>query len=240
MIEHYLSFDLGAESGRVILGTLDDDGRLKIEQLHRFPNGMINVMGNLHWDILGLYREMLEAMRICAGNPTSLPVAIGVDTWGLDFALLDTKGVLIGAPWAYRDQRTCGAMEEFLSRTTRERLYQLTGIAFFPFSTLFQLYSMVRDKSPQLEIASDLLFIPDLLNYFITGVKQSEFTFATTSQLYNPRTGDWEDEIFDQLAVPKDMMQKVVQPGTIIEELSGSVSAQTGLKGIFYFLVYCI
>lgn len=232
MIEHYLSFDFGAESGRAILGTLDDDGLLQIEQLHRFHNGMIDVMGSLHWDTLGLYREMLEGMHICAENHTSQPVAIGVDTWGVDFALLDTHGALIGAPWAYRDQRTCGAMEEFLSKISRERLYQLTGTAFFPFNTLFQLYSMVRDQSPQLEIASDLLFIPDLLNYFITGVKQSEFTFATTSQLYNPRISDWEDEVFDQLALPKGMMQKVVQPGTIVEELSGSVSAQTGLKGI--------
>lgn len=232
MIEHYLAFDLGAESGRAVLGRLDDTGRLQISHLHRFPNRMINVIGNLHWDVLGLYGEMLEAMRICTTNHTSSPMSIGVDTWGVDFALLDAEGNLIGAPFAYRDRRTHGAMEEFLSKISRERLYQLTGIQLLPNNTVFQLYSMVRDKSPQLEIASDLLFMPDLFNYFLTGIKKSEFTIATTSQLYNPRIGYWESEIFEQLAVPKGIMQEIVQPGTIIGELTENISAQTGLKKI--------
>jgi len=189
-------------------------------------------MGSLHWDVLGLYREMLKGMRLCAANQTSSPMSIGVDTWGLDFALLDAKGVLLGAPFTYRDRRTRGAMEEFFSRISRGRLYQLTGTQVLPINTVFQLYSMVRDRNPQLEIASDLLFIPDLFDYFFTGVKRSEFTFATTSQLYNPRTGDWEDEIFEHLALSKDIMQEIVQPGTIIGELTENLAIQTGLRGV--------
>jgi len=146
--------------------------------------------------------------------------------------LFDAQGVLIGAPFTYRDRRTHGAMEEFLSKIPREKLYQLTGIQFLPFNTVFQLYSMVRDKSPQLKIASSLLFIADIFNYFFTGIKKSEFTFATTSQLYNPRTSDWEDEIFECLTVSKSIMQEIVQPGTIVGELTEDIGTQTGLKGI--------
>jgi rhamnulokinase len=232
MIERYLAFDLGAESGRAIVGTLDDEGLLQIEELHRFPNSMIPVRGSLYWDILGMYQQIVEGIRVFAAKYTVPPVAMGVDTWGIDFMLLDAHGALMGPPFAYRDRRTCGAMEEFLSRVTKERLYQLTGVAFFPFNTLFQLYSMVRDGSPQLGIAAALLFIPDVLNYFITGVKRTELSFATTSQLFNPRTGDWEEEIFRHLGVPKSIMQRVVQPGTFVGELSEDLSIHVGLARI--------
>lgn len=173
MTEYYLAFDLGAESGRTILGRLDDAGCLQLSQLHRFPNRMINVLGNLHWDVLGLYTEMLEGMRICATSYTPSPMSIGVDTWGVDFGLFDARGVMIGAPFAYRDRRSQGAREGFFLKMPKERLYQLTGIQFLPTNTIFQLYSMVRDKSPQLEIASDLLFMSDIFNYFFTAVKKN-------------------------------------------------------------------
>ncbi len=232
MTEHYLAFDLGAESGRAILGRLGNAGRLQISQLHRFPNGLINVLDNLLWNVLGLYAEMLQGMRICATDYTSSPMSIAMDTWGVDFALLDARGILDGAPSAYRGRRTHEAMEEFFSKISRERLYQLTGIQFLPNNTIFQLYSMARDKSPQLKIASDLLFMPDIFNYFFTGIKKSEFTVATTSQLYNPRTGCWESEIFEQLGVPKGIMQEIVQPGTTIGGLTENISVQTGLKRV--------
>lgn len=233
MTEYYLAFDLGAESGRAILGKLDDAGCLQLNELHRFPNRLVNVLGNLHRDVLGLYTEMLEGMRICATSYTPSPMSIGVDTWGVDFGLLDARGVLIRMPFplAYWDRRSRGVREEFFLKMPWERLYQLTGIQFLPMNTIFRLYSMVRDKSPQLEIASDLLFMPDIFNYFFTGVKKTEFTVATTSQLYNPRTGCWESEIFKQLTVPESIMQEIIQPGTIIGELTENVSAQTGLKG---------
>ena len=141
MIEHYLAFDLGAGSIRTILGRLDD-GHLQISQLHSFPNEIINVMGHLHWDVLGIYQEMLHGMCTCAANHSCSPVSIGVDTWGIDFGLFDAFGNLIGAPFSYRDPRTRGAMEEFFQKIPRERLHQLTGLEFRPIHTLFQLYSM--------------------------------------------------------------------------------------------------
>ncbi len=232
MSELYLTFDLGAGTIRTILGRWDGDGHLQISQLRSSPNEIINVMGNLHWDILGIYREVLEGMRLCAAKHTRSPVSLGVDTWGLDFGLLDGRGNLIGLPFSYRDSRTRGMREEFSAKISRERLHQLTGLEFRQTYTLFQLYSMVRDKSPQLEIASDLLFMPDIFNYFLTGIKKTEFTEATTSALYNPSTGDWDDEIFRQLGVPKSLMQEIVPSEAIIGSLSENISAQTGLEGI--------
>ena len=231
MSEHYLALDLGAGSGRVILGRLEE-GRLEISQLHSFPNEMVKVRGHLHWDVLGLYRELLEGMRRCAAEHTRSPLGIGVDTWGLDFGLLDAQGNLLGMPFSYRDQRTRGTMEAFHSKISRERLYQLTGLEYRPLYTVFQLYSMVRDRSPQLEMATDLLFIPDIFNYFFTGVKKTEFSFAAGSQLYNPATGNWDDEIFAQLTVPKSLMPEIVPTGTIIGELTENICARTGLKKV--------
>jgi len=227
--ERYLAFDLGAESGRAILGDLEEDGRLGIAEIHRFPNSPINVQGHLHWDAPALYEEMLRAMSLCARDHTASPTSIGVDTWGVDFALLDRQGKLTGLPFSYRDPRTRGAMESFWTLLSRERLYELTGIQFLPMNSLYQLHAMVRDRSPQLEAAADLLFMPDLFNYWLSGVKKTEFTFATTSQLYNPRAGDWEPEIFDRLGASRGLMQEVVPPGTVLGEIAESVSGRTGL-----------
>ncbi|MDP2918688.1 MAG: rhamnulokinase family protein [Dehalococcoidia bacterium] len=232
MAEHYLAFDLGASSGRAILGRFGDDNRLQIREVHRFPNQMLNVMGTLHWDVFRLYEEILQGMRILATGYASSPAGIGIDTWGIDFGLFDAQGSLIGNPVAYRDRRTEGAMQEFFSKLPRKKLFALTGIQFLPFNTVFQLYAMVRDKSPQLDIAADLLFIPDIFNYFLTGIRKTEFTFATTSQLYNPVTNAWDDEIFRQLRIPKNLMQEVVPPGTVLGKHTENVSALTGLQPV--------
>jgi rhamnulokinase len=232
MVEHYLAFDLGAESGRAFLGTLSDDGRLEINNLHRFPNKMVNVRGSLHWDTQRLFEEMLNSMRICAASHIKSPVSIGIDTWGVDFALLDDEGVLTGEPFAYRDSRHQKAMEEFLTKMPRGRLYQLTGIQLMPINSVFQLYAMALERSPQLVSATDLLFMPDLFNYFLTGIKKSEFTIATTSQLYNPVTAGWDTEIFENLGISKDMMQEIVPPGAILGDLAENITTQTGLNEV--------
>lgn len=232
MGERYLAIDLGAESGRAFLGNLEQDGCLGIEEILRFPNGPVKVRGHLHWDVPILHEEMLRAMSRCARDHTPSPAGIGVDTWGVDFALLDRRGELIGLPFAYRDPRTRGAMESFWTLLSRERLYELTGIQFLPFNSVYQLYAMVRDRSPELEDASDLLFMPDLFNYWLSGIKKTEFTLATTSQLYNSRTGDWDPEIFGHLAVPRNLMQEVVQPGTVLGEISETVRNRTGLRRV--------
>ena len=227
----FLAFDLGAESGRAMLGSLRD-GRLDIRELHRFPNAMASLRGHLHWDIVQLFQEMKRAMTICASEVTPQPESIAVDTWGVDFGLLASDGSLLGFPYAYRDSRTHGAMAQFFQRVPRERIYELTGIQFLPLNSLFQLFAMVRDGSPLLAAAADLLFMPDLFNYLLTGEKQTEFTFATTSQLYNPVKAGWEVELLDALGVSPDIMQDIVPPGTVIGTLDDEASRETGLARV--------
>ncbi len=226
----YLAFDLGAESGRAILGTLTERGLLKTKQIHRFSNRPLDINGRLHWDVPRLYRNIIKSLIMCRVDHGGMPDSIGVDTWGIDFGLLDRHGQMIGLPHAYRDEYTQGMMDEFCKIMPAVKLYELTGIQMLPINTVFQLYSMVRSKDPRLEIAQDLLFMPDLLNYFLTGVKRSEFTVATTSQLFNPRRGTWENKVFAALGLKSELMQEIVKPGTIIAPLSGSFCRATQLE----------
>jgi len=229
---NYLAFDLGAESCRAIIGNLDDNNKLQIKQLHRSPNGMINVRGTLHWDIIGIYREMLTGLNIAAAQCGDTTESIGIDTWGVDFGLFDNQGKLIGNPVAYRDRRRVMAVDEFLSKISREKLYELTASQTSFVNTIFELYALAKEKSPQLGIARDLLFIPDIFNYFLTGQKSTEFTFATTSQLYNIRTRSWEKEIFTQLGISIDIMQKVIRHGTVVGMVEPEICKETGLNEI--------
>jgi rhamnulokinase len=227
---NYLAFDLGAESGRAMLGQLDENNNLQIKQLHRFPNGMINVRGILHWDVLGMYREMLTGITAAVAQSGGKVDSIGFDTWGVDFGLFDSRGMLIGDPIAYRDSRRLPAMQEFLKKMPREKLYELTSIQMQYFNTIFELYAMTREKNPQLKIVKDLLFMPDIFNYFFTGKKATEFSFATTTQLYNIRTDAWEKELFTQIGVSPDIMQKVVRHGTVIGMVEPEIRKMTGLN----------
>ena len=229
---NYLAFDLGAESCRAMLGILDDNNKLQINQLHRSSNGMISVRGNLHWDILGMYREMLTGLNAAATHCGDTAESIGIDTWGVDFSLFDNQGILIGNPIAYRDHRRLLAMNELLSKITREKLYELTASQTSYVNTIFGLYALANEKSRQLEIAKDLLFIPDIFNYFLTGNKSTEFTFATTSQLYNIRTNSWEKEIFSQIGISADIMQKVIRHGTVIGMVGPEIRQETGINEI--------
>jgi rhamnulokinase len=226
----FLAFDLGAASGRAILGHLETD-HLIIQELYRFSNGMLPVRGHLHWNIYQLFEEIQNGLAICAQKAHIDSLAI--DTWGVDFGLLARDGTILGLPFAYRDAYTQGAMEEFFEMIPRERVYSLTGIQFLPFNSLFQLHAMKRDKSPLLEAASDLLFMPDLFQYLLTGKKKTEFTFATTTQLYNPKKGEWEEELFDALGLSRSLMQEIVQPGTKIGILDERITNQLGWKDVF-------
>jgi len=223
----FLAFDLGAESGRAMVGRLEA-GRLQLNEIRRFANTMVSLNGHLHWNVPELFEEVMEGLSACAEAGHAIE-SVGVDTWGVDFGFLDADGNPLGLPYAYRDERTQGAMEAFFARMTRERVYELTGVQFLRFNSLFQLFPMVRDRSPILDQARDLLFMPDLFNYLLTREKKSEFTFATTSQLYNPRSGQWEQELFDALEIPITLMQEIVPPGTVIGELSEEVGVETGL-----------
>ncbi len=226
---HMLAFDLGAESGRAVVGKLQE-GRLSIREIHRFANTPLQVLGHLHWDVYSLLEEIRKAMRLCTAEIPGRLESLAVDTWGVDFGLLARDGSLLGLPFCYRDPRTKGAMEEFFNLVTREALYDLTGIQFMPFNSLFQLYSMVRDRSPLLDAGSDLLFMPDLFSYLLTGMKHSEFTIATTSQMFNPRTGAWNPGLFQAMGLSKDILEDVIPPGTVLGPLLRDIGHHAGLE----------
>jgi rhamnulokinase len=217
----FLALDLGAESGRAILGSLERQ-RLQIKEISRFPNQMLPIHGHLYWNVFRLFEEVRKGLGICLAEIKVNSLAL--DTWGVDFGFLAEDGTIIGLPFAYRDPHTKGIMEEFFEKIPEKKVYQLTGIQFLQFNSLFQLYAMKKEKSSLLEAAADLLFMPDLFNYLLTGKKKTEFTFATTSQLYNPTKGDWEEELFKALEIPKTLVQEIVQPGTIIGELDYNIS----------------
>lgn len=226
----YLAFDLGASSGRGVLGKLDK-GKISLQEINRFYNGMTTLLGKYHWDFLRLFDEIKRGIAACADMELK-PESIGLDTWGVDYALFDKQGSMLGVPYAYRDHRTDNAMEEVFRIIPKERVYELTGIQFMQFNTIFQLYAAKRDGLPVMDLATDLLFVPDIINYFLTGIKKSEFTFATTSQLFNPVKGNWEKELFDALGVSMDIMQQIVDPGTIIGKLTADVARETQMPPI--------
>ncbi len=225
----FLAVDLGAESGRAILGCLDRK-KLQIKEISRFPNRMLSIHGHLYWNIFRLFEEINRTLEICAAKAKVMSLAL--DTWGVDFGLLADDGTILGLPFAYRDPLTEGAMEKFFEKVSRERIYELTGIQFMALNSLFQLFAMKRDKSSHLKAARDLLFMPDIFNYLLTSEKKTEFTFATTSQLYNPRKADWEEELFEAMDVPRSLMQEIIQPGTIIGNLDKEISQPLGIDTI--------
>jgi rhamnulokinase len=229
---HFLAFDLGAESGRAVLGRLEG-GRLSVREVHRFPNTPLRLFGHIHWNVFALLEEMKKAMGVCSGDSLAgRPVSIGVDTWGVDFGLLARDGSLLGLPFCYRDSRNEGAMEDYFKLVPREALYEATGIQFMPFNTLFQVYAMVRDRSPLLDAASDLLFMPDLFNYLLTGKKASEFTMASTSQILDPRKRAWIPGLFQAMGLSKPILQEVSEPGRVLGPLLPKVAEETGLGDI--------
>lgn len=203
-----LAVDLGAESGRTVLGTFDGE-RLIVEEVRRFANRPVEVVGTLHWDVLRLYADVLDGIR--AAGPID---SIGVDTWGVDFGLLDRTGRLVGNPVHYRDRRTDGMREEAFRRVPRDEIYARTGIQFIAINTLYQLMSLVVAKDPQLEAADRLLTMPALIAYWLTGAKADEFTDATTTQCFDPLAGAWASEMLERLGIPSRIFGEVVQPGT--------------------------
>ncbi len=227
----FFAVDLGAESGRTILGTLED-GRLRITEKSRFQNGMLHLHGHWHWNIYRLFEETKKGLHACAAGKGGRPESMAIDTWGVDFALLADDGSVLGLPYAYRDLQTDGAMETFFELIPRERIYALTGNQFLQFNSLFQLFALKKRRSPLLEAAKDLLFMPDLFNFLFTGIKKTEFTCATTSQLFNPVKHAWEDAFFDALCVPRTLMQEIVEPGTVIGRVREEIRREMGTGSI--------
>lgn len=228
-MRHYLAFDLGAESGRAMLGTLDA-GRLAVEELHRFANTPVRVFDALYWDTLRLWHEVQRGLAI-AGRERRLALdGIGIDTWGVDFALLGADGALADNPRHYRDARTHGLMEKVFAIVPRAEVFAQTGIQFMQLNSLYQFYALKLAGSPALDAARTLLFMPDLLNYWLTGVARAELTIASTSQFYDPRRKAWATPLLEQLGLPTHILPGIVAPGTRLGPLLDSVAEPAGLR----------
>jgi len=225
-----LAFDLGAESGRAILGRYDGD-RLRLFEVHRFANGPVRAPDGIHWDVRRLFTEVKRGLALC-GQQYGTPASIGVDTWGVDFALLDRHGELLGDPFHYRDGRTNGVIEQAFRRVPRQEIFQQTGIQFMQFNTLYQLFSMALAGSPVLKSARTFLTIPDLFNYWLSGRAVCEFTNATTTQFYDPRAGAWATSLLEKFGIPTRFLPEVVSPGTVLGGLLPSVAEETGLGAV--------
>jgi len=223
---NYLAFDLGAESGRAILGSLDG-GRLSLSEVHRFPNEPVRLSDGLHWDVLRLWAEIKTGITATVKSGVKFD-SLGVDTWGVDFVLLDKNGDLLGNPYHYRDARTDGMLETAFSLVPREQIFNQTGIQFMQINTLYQLLSMVIARDSQLEAAKTFLTIPDLFNFWLSGKISCEFTNATTTQCFNPLSRSWAFPLLEALGIPKRIFPSICEPGTSLGMLLPAIASETG------------
>lgn len=212
MSSAFLAFDLGAESGRAMLARFER-GVLDLREIRRFPNEPVRSNGSLQWDVLGLWREMGHALEAAASTPLA---SIGVDGWGVDYALIGERGDLLEDPYHYRDRRNDGVMEAVFERVSPEKIYSITGIQFLQINTLFQLYAACRLTPHVIEAARALLTIPDLMNYWLTGRICSEYTIATSTQFIDARKRTWATTLLAELDLPTRLLADIVQPGTVI------------------------
>ena len=224
-----LAVDLGAGSGRVVAGIYNGT-RLELNEVNRFPNDPVKKAESWHWDLDRLFANIKQGIALAVKQYGDAVVSVGVDTWGVDYGLLDAQGKLLVAPFQYRDKRTQGMQEEACRRMPAREIYERTGIQFMFFNTLFQL--LAEAKSPPIEKAERLLFIPDLINYLLTGVAVNERSIASTSQLLNPHTQKWEQALIKMMGLPERIFGKLVDAGTVLGELQASVAAETGAKNL--------
>lgn len=225
----FLAIDLGASNGRVMAGAWDG-ARFQLREVHRFPNSPVKVLGHLHWDVLRIWQEVQEGLTRYAATTSNTLVSIGVDTWGVDFVLLDRAGHLIGNPYHYRDSRTEGMMERAFERVPKEEIFFRTGIQFMQLNTLYQLLSMVENNDPALEIADTLLMMPDLFHYWLTRERCTEYTIASTSQLLNVYSRRWDEDLISRLGLPPHLFLPPVDPGHIVGPVCAEVRNACGLS----------
>lgn len=222
-----LAFDLGASSGRGIVATLDG-GKITLNEVHRFENNGVSVRGTLYWDIIYLFNQIKQGIvnaRLAGGFD-----CIGIDTWGVDFGIVDENGDLLANPVHYRDTRTDNIPDEVFKEISKDDVYDRTGIQIISFNTLFQMYYMAKYKKKILSLADKMLFIPDLLNYFLTGEKKIEYTIASTSQMINPYTRDWDNEMLEKLNIPTNLLCDIVKPGTVVGKVSKDVCDELSIE----------
>lgn len=224
----YIGVDLGASSGRIMLGEIDKT--LRFYEIHRFPNPTILCLGHYYWDLLGLFHQLKQGLSKAVSMGHREVFGIGVDTWGVDFGFIGKGNVILGNPYCYRDERTKGMLLKVFAKISKSDLYKLTGIQLMELNSIYQLLSMVEAQHPVLETAETLLFMPDLFHFMLSGVKKSEYTIASTSQLLNVHTRQWETILFERFGLPRYLMPEIVSPGTILGPFSREIQDGTGLK----------
>lgn len=227
---NFFAVDLGATSGRTILGSLVD-GKLVQRELTRFPNPIIETGGHFFWDIYALYGEVIRGLKVVATEGVEI-ASVGIDTWGCDFVMVGRDGGVLRNPYCYRDPHTDGAMEEYFKLVPKERVYEKTGIQFMQFNSLFQLATLKRNGDSALETAERILFIPDALMYMLTGEAVCEYTVLSTSQMLNPRTKRIDPELIGAIGLEERLFGRYVQPGEQVGVLSAEVQKLTGLGAV--------
>ena len=226
----FLAFDLGATSGRSILGVLED-GKVAIKELTRFPNGIIELHGKYYWNLTGLYQALKDGLKACSREGIT-PHSIGIDTWGVDVVPIAEDGSILSMPRAYRDPYTVGAPERFFQKIPREKVYDKTGIQIMNFNTLYQIFAGIEEGYVPLKQAKELLFMPDALAYMLTGEKVCEYTIASTSQILDPRTKEFDTELLEAAGVDASILRKPVFPGTVVGPLTDALAQETRIGKI--------
>ena len=225
---YFFAVDLGATSGRTIVGNIAD-GKLALEEVTRFPNNLIEQGGHYYWDIHALYFEILRGLKEVAKRGLEI-TSIGIDTWGVDFVLIGDDGAILRNPRAYRDPVTFDAMDDYLQHVvSRREVYDVTGIQFMNFNSIFQLYAMKREQNSAFRNAAKILFVPDALSWMLTGNEVCEYTIASTSQLLDPRTKLLDERLLASLGLSRSKFGRMVQPGTVVGMLTDEVQRLTGL-----------
>ena len=228
---YFFAVDLGATSGRTIIGSIAD-GVLEQEEITRFPNNLIETGGHFYWDIYALYFEMIRGLKEVARLGLTI-TSIGIDTWGVDFVFIGDDDAILRNPMAYRDPHTFGRMEQYLRDVTPTReVYDITGIQFMNFNSLFQFYAMQQDGNVAMEMAKKILFVPDALSWMLTGEAVCEYTIASTSQMLDPRTGDLSEKLIESVGLKRSQFGRLVQPGQQIGVLTDEVQKMTGLGAV--------
>lgn len=235
---NYLAIDLGAESGRTIVGSLDND-HLTLTETHRFANTPVRLPGGLYWDVLRLWSEIKTGIGISAVQFDKRLTSLGVDTWGVDFALLDKHGGLISNPYHYRDERTNGMLEEAFKRMPAEEIFNFTGTQFMQINTLYQLLAMSLEKSGLFDAAAQLVTIPGLFTYWLSGEITNEFTNVTTMQCFDPVKMTWADPVLQAMEIPERLFGDVTAPGTVIGRLLPQIAEETGVGELQVILPAC-
>ena len=227
---HYVACDLGAESGRVILGTLDE-GRVVLEEVHRFPTGATRIQGSLRWNVLNIFEELKRGLQMISARDVSV-ASLSVDSWGVDYVLFNNRQPMVAVPYQYRDSRTEKTYDGALADGGREKIFAETGIQFMSINTLYHLISDVANNPDVLSIADQFLTIADYLNYLFSGVISAEVSLASTTQMYNPIAGKWSDDLIERFNLPGKLFPPIVPSGTCLGPLTSEIAAETGLADV--------